>query len=105
MCCWLNRSRNRLSQPARTRSNSSAAIQRLTGLDDAELVDYQIRAVTGGRDAQGEVTVTIRHGGKPVRGRAWSTDIIEASVRAYLNAINRVLFRCELGENNRPTQL
>ncbi len=81
-----------------------SAIQRLTGMDDAKLVEYQIRAVTGGRDAQGEVTVVIEHGGKKVRGRAFSTDIIEASARAYLNGVNRILFRCEL-ENHKPTQL
>jgi 2-isopropylmalate synthase len=82
-----------------------AAIQRLTGMDDAKLVDYQIRAVTGGRDAQGEVTVGIQYGGRTVKGRAFSTDIIEASARAYLNAINRVLFRCELENTNKPTQV
>ncbi len=73
-----------------------AAIQRMTGLDDARLTDYQIRAITGGRDAQGEVSVTIEHRGQKVRGRAFSTDIIDASARAYLNAINRLIYRCEL---------
>ncbi|MDD4889445.1 MAG: 2-isopropylmalate synthase [Phycisphaerae bacterium] len=79
-----------------------SAIQRLVGVADAELKDYQIRAVTGGRDAQGEVTVTVQINGKTFKGRAFSTDIIEASARAYLNAINRSLFRCELDAGNKP---
>ncbi|MEM6334472.1 MAG: 2-isopropylmalate synthase [Planctomycetota bacterium] len=54
------------------------------------LEDYQTRAITGGKDAQGEVTVTISHHGQRVRGRGLSTDVIEAAIRAYLAAINRL---------------
>jgi len=66
-----------------------SAIQRITGIR-AELLDYQIRAITGGKDAQGEVRVELRHHDKRVRGRGVSTDVIEASARAYLAAINRL---------------
>ena len=55
-----------------------------------ELVDYHIRAITGGKDAMGEVTLEVRHQGEIVRGRATSTDIIDASAKAYLAAINKI---------------
>ncbi|MCG3178052.1 MAG: 2-isopropylmalate synthase [Phycisphaerae bacterium] len=71
------------------------AIQKLTGLESIRLSEYEIRAITGGRDAQGEVTVQIEESGQKMRGRAFSTDIIEASARAYINAINRLLARRE----------
>ena len=68
-----------------------SCIQRITGRV-AMLTDYQIRAVTSGRDAQGEVNVEIEtESGRLVRGRAYSTDIIQASVLAYVNALNRDL--------------
>jgi len=55
-----------------------------------KLLDYQIRAVTGGKDALGEVGVKLETKGREVAGRGTSTDIIEASVKAYLQALNRV---------------
>ncbi len=57
------------------------------------LLEYQLRAITGGKDALGEVTVTVEMDGQRVVGRGNSTDVIEASVRAYLNAINKVVSR------------
>ena len=76
-------------------------IDRMTGFSP-ELVDYSLRSVTGGKDALGEVTVrlrlpqAVRRGQKggpalEVTGRGTSTDIIEASAKAYLNAINKLL--------------
>jgi 2-isopropylmalate synthase len=57
-----------------------------------KLVDYQLRAVSEGKDALGEVTVKVDFGdGELVTGKGASTDIIEASARAYLNAVNRFL--------------
>ena len=55
------------------------------------LRDYQVRSVTVGEDAQGEVSVDIEHNGKLYKAQAVSTDIIEASAQAFLDAINRVL--------------
>jgi 2-isopropylmalate synthase len=67
------------------------AIERAVGRS-FKLESYGIRAVTEGKDALGEVSVRISaNGGKLYAGRGVSTDIIEASVRAYLNAINRAL--------------
>jgi len=65
------------------------AIDRLTHAKP-ELVDYSLRAITSGKDAQGEVTVRLRSGSREVSGRGASTDIIEASAKAYLNGVNRL---------------
>jgi 2-isopropylmalate synthase len=69
--------------------DACAAVNRLTGAK-AQLIDYSIRAVTGGADALGEVTVRIREDEVIVVGRASSTDVLEASVLAYLDGINRL---------------
>lgn len=66
------------------------AIDRVTGLT-VELESYSLNAVTGGKDALGEVIVRIRDNGNQYVGRGTSTDIIEASARAYLQAINRMV--------------
>ena len=52
--------------------------------------DYQVRSATLGRDAQGDVTLEIEHKGQTFRGRGVSTDTVEATVRAILNAVNRI---------------
>lgn len=51
---------------------------------------YNLNAITGGKDAMGEVTVKVNFEGKTYLGRGLSTDIIEASAKAYINAINKV---------------
>ena len=66
------------------------AIDKLTGFK-GKLQDYVIQSVTSGKDALGEVTVKLAKNGQVEHGRGASTDIIEASSRAYLNAINRLL--------------
>ena len=58
-----------------------------------KLVDYKVNAVTSGKDALGEASVKINFNGDMVIGRGSSTDVIEASVLAYLNAINRLTLR------------
>jgi len=60
-----------------------------------KIEDYRLRAVTGGRDAQGEVAVRVDFGGTVVGGKGLSTDVIQASARAYLDAINRVALHHE----------
>ena len=65
------------------------AIDRLTKTR-GRLLDYSLRAVSQGKDALGEVTVKVDFGDKEiVTGKGASTDVIEASARAYLNAVNR----------------
>lgn len=63
---------------------------RMTGTD-AVLREYDLRAVTGGRDAQGEVHLELVSNGHVYRGRGRSTDIIEASALAFLSALNRAI--------------
>lgn len=67
------------------------AIDRLTETRGT-LVEYSLRAVSQGKDALGEVSVKVNFGeGNLVPGKGASTDVIEASARAYLNAVNRHL--------------
>ncbi len=68
------------------------AIDKITGIT-GKLVDYQIRSVTGGKDALGEVSIKISSKGNLVTGRGASTDIIEASVKAYINAANKLVYK------------
>ncbi|WP_227764495.1 2-isopropylmalate synthase [Zhaonella formicivorans] len=71
------------------------AIDKITQLGVC-LKHYNLSAITGGKDAMGEVTVKVEYEGKPYVGRGISTDIIEASARAYVNAINKIVY--ETGE-------
>jgi 2-isopropylmalate synthase len=56
----------------------------------ATLARYEIRAVTSGTEAMGEVTVQLQCGGRSVIGRGASTDVIEASAKAYVDGLNRL---------------
>ena len=67
-----------------------AAIDAITGLK-GRLQDYQLRSVTSGKDALGEVSVKVDFDGTVVPGKGSSTDVIEASARAYVNALNRLV--------------
>ncbi len=64
------------------------AIDRAIGVK-TKLLEYNVRAITPGREAMGEVSVTVQIDDHRFIGRGASTDIVEASARAYLNAINR----------------
>jgi 2-isopropylmalate synthase len=63
-------------------------IERITGVS-GKLCDYDLKAVTTGRDALGEAMVRVQIGDTIYAGIGTSPDVIEASARAYLNAINR----------------
>ncbi len=58
---------------------------------EARLKEYHVSAVTGGRDAMGEVSVLLELGGRLAQGVGYSTDILEASGKAYLRAISNAL--------------
>lgn len=62
------------------------------------LKDYRIQSVTGGRDALAEVYVSIEYDGQESSGRGTANDVLEASAKAYLNAVNRVLHRQQLSK-------
>lgn len=68
------------------------AIDKITNVK-VKLQDYRLEAVTSGRDALGEVNLKLTTKGKTVSGRGSSTDIIESSVRAYLDALNKITSR------------
>jgi len=77
------------------------AIDRLTKTR-GKLMDYSLRAVSQGKDALGEVTVKVDFGsGEILTGKGASTDVIEASARAYLNAVNRHLCDARPGPGKR----
>ena len=65
-------------------------IDRITALSP-RLLDYKINAIGSGKDAQGEVTLTLKIRTSTISGRGVSTDIVEASAKAYLHALNRYL--------------
>ncbi|MDQ6927829.1 MAG: 2-isopropylmalate synthase, partial [Actinomycetota bacterium] len=65
------------------------AIKAATGIDGT-LTDFNVSSVTGGVDALGDVIIQLEADGVKVSGRGVSTDVVEASARAYLSAVNRV---------------
>ncbi|MGQ0810241.1 MAG: alpha-isopropylmalate synthase regulatory domain-containing protein, partial [Nitrospiraceae bacterium] len=58
----------------------------------SRLLMYAVKAITGGTDAQGEVSVRIEEDGRTVSGHGADTDVMTASARAYLNALNKLAF-------------
>jgi 2-isopropylmalate synthase len=58
----------------------------------SRLLSYAVKAITGGTDAQGEVSVRVEEEGRTATGHGADTDIIVASARAYLNALNKLVF-------------
>ena len=67
------------------------AIEQIIG-HHYELYDFQIQAVTEGREAVGSAIVKLRSEGKLYSGQGVSTDIIGASIRAYVNALNKIVY-------------
>ncbi|MBN2119625.1 MAG: 2-isopropylmalate synthase [Candidatus Omnitrophica bacterium] len=65
------------------------AVDKITRLKP-RLLQYKLEAITSGKDAQGLVKVELEHGKKIVSGLSSSTDIIEASLKAYLDALNKL---------------
>ena len=79
------------------------AIATVTGVR-ARLRDFVVSSVSGGADALGAVTVTVEtEDGRKIAGRGVATDVVEASARAYLNAVNKLLRLRERGGEARET--
>lgn len=79
------------------------AVDRITSAG-ARLVNYTIQSVTEGEDALGEVVAKLEDAnGVSVTGRGLSTDIIEASIKAYLNGVNKLLAKNGPAKNNSPS--
>ena len=70
------------------------AVEHITG-QHYELDDFQIQAVTEGREAMGQTVVKLRAGGKVYSGRGISTDIVGAGIAAYLSALNKIVYEEE----------
>ena len=70
------------------------AIESITGCH-YELDDFQLQAVTEGREAMGQTVVKLRSGGKVYSGKGISTDIIAAGIHAYLSALNKIVYEEE----------
>jgi len=81
---WKNAIRKSRTLPQKT------AIAAATGIE-GKLTDFNVSSVTGGVDALGDVIIQLDAEGIRVSGRGVSTDVVEASARAYLNAVNRVI--------------
>ena len=65
-------------------------IDRITRIQ-GRLLDYSLQAITVGKDAMGEVSLRVAFGEALISGKSASTDIVEASARAYLSCVNRLL--------------
>ncbi len=78
------------------------AIARASGVE-ARLVSFHVSSVTGGSDALGDVVVQLEVDGRRVTGRGVATDVVEASARAYLAAINRALQVSSAAASNEET--
>ncbi|MDP2871076.1 MAG: 2-isopropylmalate synthase [Bacillota bacterium] len=80
------------------------AVDRVTGVPVA-LRDYSLNAATSGKDALGEVSVKVEYKGHVYSGRGVSTDVLEASLRAYIHALNKIMVnggRAVSGGEQRP---
>ena len=66
------------------------AVDRITGIE-GKLIDYTVHSITRGRDAVGEVFMKVDFGKASFIGKAASLDIVDASARAYVDAVNKLL--------------
>jgi 2-isopropylmalate synthase len=64
------------------------AVEKITGVA-LKCREFTVRSATLGRDAQGEVNVEVECNGRTYRGRGFSTDTVEATIRAILNTVNQ----------------
>lgn len=71
------------------------AIEKITGCH-YELDDFQLQAVTEGREAMGQTVVKLRSGGRVYSGKGISTDIVGAGIQAYLSALNKIIYEEEV---------
>jgi 2-isopropylmalate synthase len=80
------------------------AIERIAGVS-GRLEQFEVRATTPGKDALGEAYLTVSFNGKTYKGNGASTDIIEAAVTAYLNAMNKYLALADAEAPIRPVDV
>lgn len=68
-----------------------SVIKKITGLEESRLVSYNCSSVTSGTDALGQATIALCHEEKEVVGRGTDTDVLRASVKAFVDAVNRLV--------------
>ena len=73
------------------------AINRVVNIPN-DLIEFSVKSVTEGINAMGEVTIRLRHEGRIYSGYAANTDIIVASARAYITALNRLVAALEMAK-------
>jgi 2-isopropylmalate synthase len=73
------------------------AIEQIIG-HHYELDDFNVQAVTKGREAVGSAIIRLRADGKLYSGNGVSTDIVGACIRAYINALNKIVYEEQKGE-------
>lgn len=78
------------------------AVEKITGIK-VVCKDFRVRSATIGRDALGEVTLEVEHEGQQYRGMATSTDTVESTILAMLNAVNRIVTEKSLRSQARVT--
>ena len=78
------------------------AVKEITGVE-MTCKEFHVRSTSLGYDAPGEITLETEHNGKIFRGRAVSTDCVEASIKAVLNATNRILVASKVATNGQTT--
>ncbi len=86
---------NEVIEESATGSGSIEALYNTLELcvkEEVNLLDYRIQSVGAGRDALAQVFVKVKYQGKESSGRGLAQDVLEASAKAYLNAINRVIY-------------
>ncbi|WP_050615963.1 2-isopropylmalate synthase [Bacillus testis] len=91
----LSGSNNEIIQEAGTGAGSIEALYNTLQKSiegEVNLLDYRIQSVGAGRDALAQVYVKMNYGGMETSGRGLAQDVLEASAKAYLNAINRVIY-------------
>ena len=81
--------------------DATYAAIRMAAKAKVQVEDFAIRAVTSGSQALGEVTVHLSENGQRARGRGVSTDVVEASAQAYIDALNRLVAKNE--KDTHPT--
>jgi 2-isopropylmalate synthase len=80
------------------------AVSKATGISGT-VVDFRVSSVTGGGDALGDVVIQLESDGVRAAGRGVATDVVEASTRAYLNAVNRIVRLRERPDKREVTEV
>ncbi|MFH1833755.1 MAG: alpha-isopropylmalate synthase regulatory domain-containing protein, partial [bacterium] len=91
------------SEPHAGKAFSGGSVESIfLAIDDAvgmsgKLMDYQVRSITSGKDSLGEVRVVVEVDGRRYAGKAVAIDVLEASAKAYVRALNNVAMKREAG--------